>query len=166
MSATNIEKKKVRASPKIQEIHHTQDFFTTLAFHPQDLPTLLAKFDLQSRRILEAIAFSFTHESKSAGQFLATRSGMPWFKFSFVNPDGKTFSLRPHNIPRSGIPKNVDVVKCRKCGEDTFYLAITILQPPRFNGETPRPKMGYLTVECSELALDHISFEDFGFRKE
>ncbi len=156
-----------RASPEIKAIRHTQDLFAALISCPQNLSALLASFDLQSRRILEAIISAFVHESKSSdGQFLATKSGISWFKFSFVNPDGEMFSPRPHNLPLSGMPKNVDVVKCRKCNQDTFYLAITILQPPRFNGETSRPKMGYLTIECGTITLDHLTFEDFGYRRE
>jgi len=160
---------RTRASPKIQKIAHTQDLFAALVSCPQNLSGLLGNFDLQSRQIIQAIVSAFAQESKSSdGQFLSRKSDIPWFKFSFVNKEGENFSLRPHNIPRSGMPKNVDVVKCRKCGQDTFYLAITILQPPtpRFNGKTPGPKMGYLTIECGIVVLDHLAFSDFGFRKE
>ncbi|MCD6114840.1 hypothetical protein J7J74_00930 [bacterium] len=155
-----------RASPEIKAIRHTQDLFAALISCPQNLSALLASFDLQSRRIIEAIVFAFRHQSKTSDkQYLAMRGGVPWFKFSFVDPEGKTFSPRLHNFPLSGMPKNVDVVKCRKCGNDTFYLAITILQPSRFNGN-PKVKMGYLTIECGNISLDHITVEDFGFRKE
>lgn len=166
--STKIEKKKIRASP-VTQIDHTQDLFRALVQDPTGnlLNHLLASFDPQSRRILDAIARALINNTMRNGKHLAMKSGQPWFEFSFVNPDGESFALpRLHNLPASGIPKNADVVKCRKCGHPTFYLMIIIKHPARIDGETPRPKIGYLTIECGQLALDHLSYEDFGFRKE
>ena len=159
--------KRTRASPEIREIRHTQDLFAAIVFCPKNLSELLAHFDPQSRRIIEAIVFAFRHQSKTSDkQYLAFRSGTPWFKFSFLNSSGDPISLKFQNIPRTGMPKNIDPVKCRKCGTPTFYLIITVLQPPTFDSETPKSKIGYLTIECGSIVLDHITVEDFGFRKE
>ena len=78
-----------RASPEIKAIRHTQDLFAALISCPQNLSALLTSFDLQSRRILEAIISAFVHESKSSdGQFLATKSGISFLR----NPIWDTLS--------------------------------------------------------------------------
>ena len=156
---TELHQKRSRASPKITQIRHTQDFFALLARGESLDP--LEKFDPRSRQILEAIAHAIVHQSKTSDGkwYLAFKETHPWFKFSLITPEDEKITPRLQNFPRTGMPKNVAMVKCRKCGTETFFLMIALLQ---LSDTQIRPKMGYLSIECGKLVLDHLTFEDLG----
>jgi len=151
--------KKARASPKITQIRHTQDFFALLACG-ENLDPYLEKFDPRSRQILEAIAHAIVHQSKTSDGkwYLAFKKNRSWFKFCLVTLDDANIAPRIQNFPLTGMPQNVAKVECRTCGAETFFLMIRLLQ---LSDTQIKPKMGYLTIECGEFALDNITLEDF-----